>query len=438
MKRRDFLRNSALTAGALALGLKSSQAKVSEAPQQPDPQNAQSRLGSIGSVSEPARELPVVAETDVVIVGGGPAGVSAAIAAARSGASVMLLERYSYLGGLWTGGGVLPVLNTWGADASGQAQEAIRGTMTDVTSRLFSLSMAIHPKAPLTDPEATKYILAEVLDELGVRVVYHALATNAILSGDRIDAVILETKSGRIAVKGRFFIDCSGDGDLFAWVGEPHTERLHHIGAMWRVGNAANLTRGDETPIAGVRLLHTGGEKNQDGLDVFNLSRLQLNMRRYMWQQTQELRSEPGCDDLFLLDTPSQLGVRCTRVLSARHIVTMDESMHFTAYPDVIGRSGGSIPFTYGERRYRMEERPVWQIPYRALLPQKTLNLLVAGRCFGFDEPLTYDAREIGTCFVTGHAAGVAAGLAVANRCAADEVDVSSLQTQLRQQGAIL
>lgn len=116
----------------------------------------------------------------------------------------------------------------------------------------------------------------------------------------------------------------------------------------------------------------------------------------------------------------------------------MDETMSRTAYHDVIGMSGGSIGFTHNGQKYKARQRPIWQIPYRALLPQLSHNLLVAGRCFGFDEPLTYDAREIGTCFVTGQAAGTAAALALNSRCAVSEVDVATLQKQLRDQQVLL
>ena len=437
MKRRDFIRNGVLSIGAVSLGAGIVNANNKNDSRQ-EPQPSQSRLHSIGTVAEPTRSLPIVAEADVVVVGGGPAGVAAAISAARGGASVILLERYGFLGGLWTGGEVLPVLNTHGADANGEFVTAIKGVMHDITSRLFDIGMAINPKAPVVDPEATKYVLAEMLNELNVRVVYHSWASNVIVTANRIEHVVLETKSGRIAISGKYFIDCTGDGDIFCWAGEPFTERRHHIGAMWRVGHAENSKAGGPTPISGVRIMHTGGEYNQDGLDVFNLSDLQYRLRKYMWDETQKARQAEGCSDLFLLDTPSQIGVRCTRVLSSRHIVTMDETMSRTAYHDVIGMSGGSIGFTHNGQKYKARQRPIWQIPYRALLPQLSHNLLVAGRCFGFDEPLTYDAREIGTCFVTGQAAGTAAALALNSRCAVSEVDVATLQKQLRDQQVLL
>ena len=419
--------------GILATGAENAQAGKS-----PKSIRQKTRLRTESYVTEPAKEIPVIASADIVIVGGGPAGVAAAISASRGGASVLLLERFTYLGGLWTGGEVLPVLNTHGINAQGERKAAVKGVMADITQRLFDMGMAIHLEAPRTDPEATKYILAEMIKENGVQVIYHSLAAQVITSGDRIEAVIMECKSGRVAVKGKFFIDCSGDGDIFCWAGEKFIERKHHIGVMWRIGNAENCKKGGPTPIKGVRLMHTDGERNQDGLDVLNLSRLQYNMRKYMWNTTEEIRKTEGCENVFMLDSPSQLGVRCTRVLESQHILTMEESVSYTSFKDVIGMSGGSASVTHKGKTYKGNKRPIWQIPYRSILPKKNYNLLVGGRCFGYDEELTYDAREIGTCFVTGQAAGTAAAIAIQKRCSAQDVDIAVLQDKLRQQGCLL
>lgn len=434
MDRRNFLKNSLLGAGALAVGGQDALAGNKKN----KPVKLETRLETQGYITEPARQIPLVAQADVVIVGGGPAGVSAALSAARGGSSVILLERYTYLGGLWTGGNVLPVLNTMGVGPNKERTDAIKGIMTEITNRLFDIDMCHSPERPLPDPEATKYILAEMLHEAGVQVVYHSQACNVSTSGDRIDSVIIECKSGRVAIKGKVIIDCSGDGDIFYWAGESFVEQKHHIGVMWRVGNAQNVKRGEETPAKNVKLMHTRGQEDQDGLDVFNLSRLQFELRRYMWNTTQELRKEPGCEDAFMLDTPSQLGVRSTRILNSKFNVTMDGSMNYATYDDVIGMSGGSDAITYKGNTIPWDKRPIWQIPYRALVPQKNQNLLVAGRCFGFEKELTYDAREIGTCMVTGQAAGTAAAIAVNHRCAVSDVDIRLLQGKLKEQGVKL
>lgn len=436
MDRRDFLKKSALAAGvglatAELSGLKAENVRKQDS-------RIISRLEAKGWVEEPSRKIPLVASADVVIVGGGPAGVAAAVSAARQGASVLLLERFGFLGGLWLGGLVLPVLSTHGVGRSGGWDKVVHGFCSDMYARLDEMGMIINPRNPIPDPEAAKYMLDRMMEEHKVQILYHVLACEVVMSGNRIDCVVLETKSGRVAVKGKVFVDCSGDGDIFAHAGEDYREMKYHIGAMWRVGNAAEVKKGSRTPIQGVKVFHMRGEENQDGLDMFNLSRLQIKMRKDMWDKTQEAKALPGGENLFLLETPPLLGVRITRILDAQHVLTLEDSMNYVSYPDSIGMSGGSDTIWYKGQKVRAKERPVWQIPYRSLVPRRCPNLLVAGRCFGFDEGLAWDAREVGTCFVTGQAAGTAAALAVATRRAVGEVDIERLQDCLRVQNVML
>ena len=435
MDRRDFLKTSAvLTAAGMVAGGTGADAKPAV---KQDPRIT-SRLKAKGWVKEPARKIPLVDEADVVITGGGPAGVAAAVSAARQGASVLLLERYAYLGGLWLGGLVLPVLSTRGLNKNGLREKVIGGFCSDVWTRMDAMGMIVNPDDPTPDPEACKYMLDLLMEEHRVRVLYHVLACEVVKSGDRIDCVILETKSGRVAVRGKVYVDCSGDGDIFAHAGEDYREMKYHIGAMWRVGNAAGLKNALRTPIEGVKVLHTRGEADQDGLDMFNLSRLQVAMRKKMWEKTQAARKLPGGEDIFLLETPQQLGVRLTRVLRSRHDVTLEDSMKYVSYDDCIGMSGGSEAIMYQGRQILASQRPTWQIPYRALVPRKSPNLLVAGRCFGFDDGLAWDAREVGTCFVTGQAAGTAAAIAAASACAVAEVNIARLRKSLLEQNVML
>lgn len=418
--------------GATMLGVP--EITASEAPRR-DP----IRLESNGWLKQPAREVPVVAEADVVVLGGGPAGVAAAVNAARTGVKVILLERYTFLGGLWTGGLVLPMLSTHGLSPDNEWTKVIWGFSNEIYMRLKKMKMVVNAKAPCVDPEACKYVLEQYCEESGVQIIYHSWASDAVMSGDRIDAIFLETKSGRIAVRGKYFVDASGDGDLIAWSGEDHYELKYHVGAMYRIGGVPeDMKAGTKTPIPGVRNGHLHGYDDQDGLDVLNLSRLQVQLRKDMWRKTQELRSREGGEGIFLLETPPQIGVRVTRVLNPVKPVTLEESMHYTSYDDSIGMSGGSAPIMYQGRKVPTRERPYWQIPYSSILPKTCPNLLVAGRCFGYDKDLSYDAREIGTCLVTGQAAGTASALACLGRSRVQDVDIKKLRSTLVEQGAKL
>ena len=141
---------------------------------------------------------------------------------------------------------------------------------------------------------------------------------------------------------------------------------------------------------------------------------------------------------MFLLDSTTLLGVRITRVLNSCGNVLFEDSLKYKSYEDCIGIGGADPSIKYMNGTMSGKDRPVWEIPYSSLVPKKVGNLLVAGRCFGFDEGLTYDAREVGTCFVTGQAAGNAAALAVQSRSSVRDIDVKKLQKMLAGQGVKL
>ena len=192
---------------------------------------------------------------------------------------------------------------------------------------------------------------------------------------------------------------------------------------------------GAQTPIPGVTWHYMWGDAKQDGLDVMNLSRLQQKFRLKIWEDVEKLRQQPGYEQVFLLDTASQLGIRTTRILDGCYQLTLKDTMTYRNFDDCIGVSGAYTTINYDGRKVPEKERPYWQIPYRALLPRHTDNLLVAGRCFSYEEALTDDAREIGTCLVTGQGAGTAAALAIKGNDAVRNVSTARLKSELEAQG---
>ena len=376
------------------------------------------------------------------------AGVAAAISAGRAGADVVLVERYNHLGGLWTGGLVLPLLSTHAVNKNGTHQQVIYGIGDEMEQRLRALDMAIHDVNPVIDPEAGKYVLDVMIKESNVKMLYHCWASNVIMDNGWIKAVMLETKSGRVAIAPKMVVDGTGDGDILALAGEAFDNMKYHIGLVHRLGNVdridpskpgyKELPIGNETPIPSVNWFNMHGENDQDGLDLHTLSELQQKYRIQIWENTQKIRSTPGYEKVFLLDTASQLGVRMSRILDGEYRLTLKDSMTFKKFDDVIGISGAWCTMLYEGRRVPVNERPLWQIPYRSLLPQKTKNLIVSGRCFCFERELVEDTRIIGTCLVTGHAAGAAAAIAVQEGATAKNVNMSKLQNLLKSQNANL
>lgn len=446
MKRRDFVANILLTGGALGMGIGCGRKIGPSSTDSTIPEPLETKSGL--TITEPARQIPVLAETDVLVIGGGPAGVAAAVAASRTGAETWLVERYNHLGGLWTGGLVLPLLSTHAVDKQNNRRQVMFGIGGEMSQRLIDLDMSINTINPVIDPEAGKYVLDEMIQEAGVKMLYHAWGVNAIMDGNTIKGVFIESKSGRLAILAKVVIDCTGDGDVFHWAGEGYDMMNYHIGLVHRLGNIDRINPnvpgfrkmdiGKPTPISSVNWVNMRGKDDQDGVDVLNLSKLQLEYRKEIWESVEKIKQTPGHEEVFLLDTASQIGVRMSRILEGEYKLTLEDSMTYKSFDDVIGISGAWTTMLFRGKRIPPAERPMWQIPYRSLLPKKTDNLLVAGRCFCFERELVEDTRIIGTCLITGHGAGAAAGLAVKQRERVRDIDRERLKKLLLEQGAWL
>jgi glycine/D-amino acid oxidase-like deaminating enzyme len=403
----------------------------------------------VDTVQEAARSIPVIDEADVVVAGGGPAGVSAAVSAARAGADVLLVERYGHLGGLATGGLVI-LLDCY----SDRGKIVVKGFAQEVWQRLEAEGCARpHPAEKKTsilfDPEALKYVYLKLAEEAGVRLLLHSWVAAVVMKEQTIEAIVTESKSGRRAVRGRIFVDATGDADLAAWAGAPLEIAEHPIG----VGLVARLGAVDwgryqrfvaDKPEEWRRLTEeycrsggVGGVSMSwrddvvwnnngvpgNGLDVKDLTRVETTIRQKMWDYWRFYREHvPGFENSFLLDTAGQVGVRETRRPLGRQQLTMDDVTLGRSFPDSIGvgnlwNAGGS-----------------YDIPYQALLPQGVTNLLVSGRCISVDHRAHDMTRTIPVCMVSGQGAGVAAALAAQSRSPTHELDLSVLQNELRQQ----
>lgn len=396
-----------------------------------------------GRVIQPERPLSVMHETDVLVVGGGPAGFAAAVAASRAGAKTALVERYGYLGGLWTGGLVLLVYPTH-ATEKGVLTKVLRGVGDELLGRIArypdgATRYADNQPDPTTDPEITKLVMDEMIQEAGVKMFFHCWVADVILEGNAVRGVVIESKAGRQAMLAKVVVDASGDGDVFAAAGAEHEQRLHAVGLVHRLGNAdrADLVKlraagfknlGETEPLPGVKWVNLRGPST-DGLDIAELSRLEVEHRRSIWKRLEQLRKTSGGEPLFLLQTAPQIGVRITRLLAGMRKMTDPEARSTEPHPDAIAIGG-----TYGSGR----DKPGFAVPYGAMVPKRLDQLIAAGRCLDVDSAMVEDMRLIATCLLTGHAAGAAAALAVKDRCCPRDLDVPKLQALLGNQGAYL
>lgn len=441
------------------------------------------------AVIEPSRETPVCRETEVLVVGGGPAGIAAAVAAARNGADTTLIERYNHLGGMATGGLVILIPHM----SAGTAEQEVAGICQEMVDRLDAIGGARHPNRKLlgsadsevirklkhyhdfvvdgrvrmsviVDPELLKCVLNDMIEEAGVKLYLHSWGSRAIVDGERVEGAVFESKSGRQAILSMLTIDATGDGDIFASAGADfegavdHSLRSGMLAVVFRLGDVDYLKfstfRHSEAEaykaimdeirsVGGFPLLPLATHRddqvwvnnwvpNNDCLNVEHLTSAEVNVRKVMRKAHEILKAKmPGFEKSFILDTASQIGTRGSRRLLGEYVVTMQDLRSGAVYDDTIA----AIPrFTEN----LSAKTPNRCIPYRSLVPRATENLLVAGRCFSSDVAANDVLNLIPFCIQMGEAAGTAAALSLKNRVSPRQVNYRALQQRLLDQGAWL
>ena len=439
-------------------------------------------------VQEPSRKTPVYGDYEVVVVGGGPAGIAAAIAAARAGRATICIERYGFCGGAGTAAGLSTFCGLH-AVVHGEHQQIVHGLADDILARIERMDGLNKPHltiqnqilAQAYDISAFKIAADELLAEAGVHVLFHAFATGVVMdSSDRIAAVLVETKSGRCAVRGQLFIDGSGDGDLAAWAGVPYevgdgAGNMLYPSTMFRIngvdpakaGRAWELipilmdeaekrgrrfprkkpiVRPQRNPIewrANLTQIKNPSGTAVSGIDARELSYGEVEGRRQCWDVFQFIKENtPGFEQAYIVEIAPQIGIRETRRIVGEYMLTEQDILGCRDFADTIGVQGwpveahikGDVKFVFAPPK----SRGFNEIPYRIIVPQKVDNLLVAGRCASMTHDGQSSARVSGPCFIMGQAAGTAADLALSAGIAPRALDVATLQKRLRSDGANL
>ena len=440
------------------------------------------------SITEPSRQTPVYGEYDVVVLGGGPAGMAAAVAAAKCGRSTLLIERYGFLGGMGTAAGVTNFCGLH-ANVHGDIRQVVHGVADDLLQRIDVLGGLNAPHnlfgktvAQAYDTAAYKIAADELLLASGARVLFHAWASGLVMDGPRrVSTLLVETKSGRRAVIGRSFIDCSGDGDLAAWAGAPFElgdgrGNMLYPSTMFRINGIDPARAGEawktipalmleaeaagrykfprKTPI--VRPQKSGIEwrvnltqlANRDGnamngVDADELSDAEVLGRRQIAQVAGFLREVPGFEKSYIVDIAPQVGIRETRRVKGLYELTEPDVLGCASFDDSIGVNGWPLELHLkGDVEFRWppipESRGFNQLPYRMTVPQGLDNVWIAGRCASMTHEAQSAARVTGPCFVMGQAAGTAAHLALGAGGTNATVDVAALQARLEKDGAWL
>ena len=434
--------------------------------------------------SESARDIPVFSETDVLVVGGGPAGTAAAVAAGRLGADVTLVERYNHLGGLSTGGLVIWIdrMSDW------SGKQVIAGIACDIFDRLPKSAVQGPPRrdwgskdagtaaywaqrtaafkgivtwSPTLDPEALKTLSIDMVLEQKVRLLLHAYAVAPIVEDNTMRGAIFESKEGRQAILAKVVVDTTGDADLLARAGaalesDIDEQDIHHcintaflLGGVdmerwlaFRAGNAEDFSgfmqKGRETigsfekPFVSWRndiALFMGPRlSGYSAVDLEDLTEVEIRSRRLTVAHLEFYRAHaPGFENAFLMLGAPQVGARHSRRLVGVHRVTRAQWDAGTVWDDEIGVSASLSP-----------KFPNISVPYGALLPVSLDGVLGAGRHVACDPSSHSFLREIPQCWLTGQAAGTAAALAAASGTLPRALSPRLIQRELLKQGSYL
>ena len=434
----------------------------------------------IQTIREAARDAQVADRSDVVVVGGGPAGISAAVSAARNGASVTLLERYPYLGGLASGGMVL-VLD----DMHNGSEITVQGICMEMIERMSAWGLCVTPpdadRAPgvretdamwrkwarwglfdfhthsmphpicfsaAFDPDAFKRASYAVIGDSGVKLRLHSWFSSAIVEDGAIKGVICETKEGRQAILGDVVIDATGDLDVAASAGAKSQESSFILTTVSRWGGV-DTDRAEQfqfekpeefakldheakriiggcwnfwwlkTPLPGVVWLNCPHVPKLHGLKVADLTAVEIEGRARMERLlTFAHENFPGFEKAYVVDFAPQTGVRQTRMLEGEYVVTKEDVMSRRHFHDTVCR---------GRDYYT---------PYRAMLPREVDQLIVAGRHYSATPQAQKSSREIPPCMAMGEAAGVAAAVALNAGGKVRPADVAAIPRQKRAPGA--
>ena len=439
-------------------------------------------------IDEPARKIPVMAETDVLVVGGGPGGLSAALAAAREGVETMLVERHGCFGGVITQSMVGTL--AWYRSSSETVDAGGIGAEFEQRAKEMGASQTVF-FYEIVDTEVFKHIADQMVKEAGIVPLLHCPTVDAILDGNTIKGVITETKSGRAAILARRVIDATGDADIASRAGAPFRldpkQTLEEVSvnfgcsgidfeeflkytlknpssiADW--GDASGKKEEDEfstylvepfekakeageipeypriesywsgfTDAGEITSMNAIHMPNFDPTDVRDLTAAEIEGRQQvMWAVAALKKYTPGFAGARLRNMGASLGVRESRKIIGRYDLTEHDVLNQARFADSIGifpefLDGNDIAIMPSTGRY-------FQVPYGVTLPQRVENLLVAGRCVAGDKVSHAATRQMMCCVVTGQGAGIAAAASLESGVTCREVDLSQVQKSLTRQG---
>ena len=433
----------------------------------------------------PAQEVPVRGDHDVVVCGGGHAGIAAAVAAARLGAGTLLVERLASLGGMATGAFVSAYCDSHGGPV-----------FDELLARMDAMGLVRHHYDPERHNPPGRYgfhgemfkaLALEMVREAGVKVLFNATVDGALTEDGAVRGVLASCKGDRIALRCRVAVDATADGDLAAAAGaqfmkgDPEDGRLQHVNFHYMLegvdhGRLKRDMPPEEQLLRLIRQAHAEGRlrppggvfrprpdtfpyhppegelvlssweiEKVDASDAQHVSETLTQCQLAALQVVRFCREHlPGCEQARIGRLPEMLGTRESRRILGRYVLTKDDVLAGRKFDDGIARAwffcdlhdsppGKTIPFPLEFVIANRPPRGEWyEIPYRCLLPVEVRGLLVAGRCISSDRPAQGSLRIMPTCMFTGAAAGTAAALAAAGGIAPHDVDASEVRARVQ------
>jgi len=439
----------------------------------------------LSRVDVPAASADVVLDADVVVCGAGSAGLGAALAAARAGSSVALVERWPFFGGNATAASLgsicglyLRTTDGFGFLSNGIAREWAETLSADGfgIGPIPYRETAVMPYAPWGYKRVADRLVGA---QDRITPLLHSFISGVLRSGDGIDAIVIATKQGPKAVRGHVFIDATGDADV-----------VYHAGFGWEMGEAGRLqypsmqfymqsvdvqaampamrelsdkiragyesgdrglTRAGGAAIPTLRPGEIVGAMTRiakpdggppDGTDIFDLTQAEMRGRQIAEDAARFLSEEvAGFESAFLQDTATTVGIRETRHALGDHVVTFDEAAACTKFADGVAASAWPFEFHTEGAETRWEQLPDgdwFEIPFRSLLVKGAANLLVAGRCVSATHEALASSRVTGVCMAIGEAAGIAAAMSVASDQAPRDLDGEKVRAELVGKGTLV
>ncbi len=456
----------------------------------------------------PPRDALDLGEADVLIAGGGPAGLGAALGAAGAGAGVVLAEQYGFLGGNATAALVMPIATYYtelpakdgrkGQDVCmllpqdhSAGKPVIGGALGTLVERLVRAGGAI-AASPSTgfvvpfDAEVFKTVAFDLLDEAGVQFLLHTFA-GGVAGDEGSRGVVFETKSGPVVLRAKVIVDCTGDGDVAALAGcafesgrkedglvqpmslmflmaqfeasalqgycRTHPGQWQGVHGLWELIDRATQAGELDLPREDILLFSTTHRQdvsvnstrvtNVSGMEIFDLTHAEWQGRRQVRQIAAFLKKYvPGFENAYLAQSGATVGVRETRRITGRYVLTAEDILSARKFDDAIAHGTYPIdihnPAGRGTTLRRVPAGEAYDIPLRCLIPESTEGLLLAGRCISGTHEALSSYRVMPISVATGQAAGVCAAVAARKAVRVRDIDPDDVRAELRRQGAIL